>query len=172
MIAEGRLIAGEQDVRDGPLRVESHVVEESVIQSAKPIRASRKRERVADEGPRDPDEAERDVAHHHGVERVLGSHQSAVEESEGGSHHQHHCGGDQHPCCVGGVYGAHADRLYGKLVLNDHGYLFGYMMDHLDSLISTAVFRGRLRAAEDTLRRAHSVLRIRRSRAGSHLLIR
>src|SRR3984893_11045609 len=76
--AEGGLIAGEQNVRNRPFRIESHASEESVIQSAKPIRARRKRERVANEGPRDPDEAERDVTHHHGIEGVLRSDQSAV----------------------------------------------------------------------------------------------
>jgi hypothetical protein len=95
--AERRLITREQDVGDRAFRIESHAPEEGVIQSAQPIPAGRKREGVADEGPGDPNEAKGDVTHHHGVERVLRSDESAIEESEGWRHHQHEGGGHEHP---------------------------------------------------------------------------
>src|SRR5215212_9928908 len=68
-----------------------------------------KGERVAEEGPRNADEAKGDVRHHHGIERIFRSNQAPVEESEGGRHHQHHCGGDQHPC---GVCLTHGEGVY------------------------------------------------------------
>ena len=53
---------------------------------------------------RDRDRAERDEAHHHGVQRVLRAHHAAVEEAQGRRHQQHQRGGDEHPADVGVVH--------------------------------------------------------------------
>ena len=73
-------------------------------------------ERVAEERPGDADKAKSDVGHHHGIEGVFCSDHAAVEESEGRRHHQHHRGGDQHPCGVGRAQGRHGHRLYHFLI--------------------------------------------------------
>ena len=58
----------------------------------------REGQRVADDRPQHADEAERDEAHHHRVERVLRADQPAVEERQRRRHQKHQRGRDQHPC--------------------------------------------------------------------------
>ena len=98
-------------MRDRSLGVESDLMEEGEAQIAQQSTAFGERERVADDRPGDADEAERDVGHHHRIESVLGSDHAAVEEAKGRGHHQHHGGGDQHPCGVGRADGGHGHTL-------------------------------------------------------------
>jgi hypothetical protein len=64
-------------------------------------------ERITDERPGDADESDRDIAHHHGVERILCPHHSTVKESQRRCHHEHQRGGYQHPRSVGRAHGIH-----------------------------------------------------------------
>ena len=67
---------------------------------ADPAVAFAERERVPEKRPAEPRETERTDAHHHRVESVLLADEPSVEESEGGSHEEHHGRGDEQP---GGV---------------------------------------------------------------------
>ena len=55
------------------------------------------------------DEAKRDEAHHHGVQRVLRAHQPAIEKREGWRHEQHQRRRNQHPSCVGLIHSLHLE---------------------------------------------------------------
>ena len=61
------------------------------------------RDGVAEERPRQADEAQRGEAHHQCVERVLRTNHPAVKEAQGGGHHQDESGGDEQPGGVGTV---------------------------------------------------------------------
>ena len=64
---------------------------------------------VSGERPRGADEAERGEAHHQCVERVLRAYESAVKETEGGSHYENERGRDEKPGCVGAVDEGHGE---------------------------------------------------------------
>src|SRR2546425_13070031 len=101
---EHRLEHGVRLQRDrggvGGIGVRAHALEAEPRQPAPPGRAVRERNRIADEHPLHADRAQRHDAHHHRVERVLGSHQAAVEKRQPDRHHHHQRGGREDP---GGV---------------------------------------------------------------------
>jgi hypothetical protein len=87
--AERALVAHEEQVRDGALRLEADAAQQHARQVADPVVARRKRQRVADDRPHDAHKSERHETHHHRVECVLRANESAVEEGEGRRHQQH-----------------------------------------------------------------------------------
>src|SRR5581483_10786709 len=87
------------------LRVERHAAEEEILSPSAPLRSASERDRVAEKGPRQTDEAERGEAHHQRVEGVFRAHHPAVEEAESGSHHQHESRCDEEPGGIGCVEG-------------------------------------------------------------------
>ena len=71
-------------------------------------------QRIADDGPKNGDQAHHGEALHHGAEDVLFADQAAVEEGQTGSgHEQNECCGDQHPCVVTGGLGVGGGDLVG-----------------------------------------------------------
>ena len=101
---EGRLVGHEQQMGDRALRFQAHAAEEGVARRADEERARREGERVPEDGPRHPHEAEGGDAHHDRVEGVLRAYEAPVEETEGGRHQQDERGRGQHPGRVGGVH--------------------------------------------------------------------
>ena len=97
---EGGLVGHEQQMGDAAPGLEADAAQEKVRRVADPVRAGGKRERVADDRPQHADEPERDDAHHHRVQDVLGAHQAAVEERQRRCHEQHERCGSEHPCCI------------------------------------------------------------------------
>ena len=102
---EGPLIGEEEEVGNRPLGFDTDAGEQREVEAAEDARAGVESERVAGERPREPRPGERGEAHHHGVERVLGTHQPAVEEGEPGGHEQHQSGRHEHPGDIGGGEG-------------------------------------------------------------------
>ena len=88
-----------------PFGARSTPFKQRVAESAEPRRALGEREAVGDERPQDPDEPERHVAHHHGIERILRPDQATVKERQGRRHEEHQRGRHEHPGGVGGHEG-------------------------------------------------------------------
>ena len=86
--------------RIGRVGLESNVVQAEPCEAAEPRVAGTERDRVADEHPLNADDAERDHAHHHRIEGVLGTHQTAVEERETDGHQEHERAGDEDPASI------------------------------------------------------------------------
>ena len=105
---ERPLVGHEEHLRDqrgGALGSETDVAQERLRQIADVIVAGREGEREHDERPGHADEAQRDVAHHHRVERILRADEAAVEEPECRRHQQHERRRDEHPRRVRLVHG-------------------------------------------------------------------
>src|SRR6267154_5601579 len=89
------------------IRLQTHTLEAKPGEPAPPGSAVSERDGVADQHPLHTDHAQRDDAHHHRVEGVLGPHQAAVEKREPHRHHHDQRGRREDP---GGV--ARRDLVY------------------------------------------------------------
>ena len=101
---EGRLESHEQHVGNGALGLEADAAQQRVRQVAEHGVAAGEGERIAKQRPGERHEAERDETHHHRVERVLRSHQPAVEEGERRRHQENERGGHEHPRGIGLIH--------------------------------------------------------------------
>ena len=63
--------------------------------------AGGKGQAVAEQHPEHADQGHGRKAHHHGVEHVAAAHEAGVKQRQGGGHHQHQGGADQHKAIVG-----------------------------------------------------------------------
>ena len=82
----------------------THTAESQPLEAADDSRARRERQRVADDGPQQRDQAQRDEAHLHGVDDLALTHQASVEERQSRGHDQHQRGADEDPGRVSVVH--------------------------------------------------------------------
>jgi hypothetical protein len=102
---KGALVRHEEDVGDRPLRLDPDATQEQVRHPTEERVSFGEGETIGGERPYDAHQAQGGEAHHHGIERVLGPDQTAVEEREGRCHQQHQRGGHQHPGGIGRYHG-------------------------------------------------------------------
>ncbi len=110
---EGTLKGHEKQVRNGALSLEADPAQKGVGEPADEAVAGSEGQAVAEQGPGDADRAQGGEAHHHGVERVFGADQAAVEKRQRRGHQEDHGGGDDHP---GGI--RRRDRWSGKRAIH------------------------------------------------------
>src|SRR5262249_13159363 len=77
--------------------VEADIIQAEPRKAAPPRIAGTERDRIAEQHPLDSDHAERDHAHHHRVQRVLGADQAAVEKRETHGHQEHERARNEYP---------------------------------------------------------------------------
>src|ERR1043165_5856032 len=82
--------------------VDADVMQPEPRQPADPRIAGGECDRVPDQHPLHADDAERDDAHHHRIECVLGAHQAPIEECQADGHQQDERTRHEHPCSIPG----------------------------------------------------------------------
>src|SRR2546430_130203 len=87
--------------------LQAYTLEAEPREPAPPGCAVPERDGVADQHPLHTDHAQRDDAHHHRVEGILGAHQSAIEKRQPHRHHHHQRGGGEDPGGIARRDGVH-----------------------------------------------------------------